>query len=264
MTRDTPRFSIVTVTLNCVDSIESTVESVRAQTFSDYEYVIKDGGSDDGTLDRVRSLNAGTIVSGPDEGIYDAMNQAARLCRGEYVCFLNAGDAFVHDGVLRLAANYIERFPGVRLFYGDVLSMERHPIYGRGRDDAGRVLIMPERFDRLAAFLISACQQSWFIGRELCLKHPFDLSFRLKADHEFFWFWLLRERIPSCHIPEVLVRYAGGGQSETRRELLRQEHERLLRRYYSPAERLAFGLVQRIRQAYRVVNYTARGRYPAN
>ena len=76
-----PLFSIVTVTLNCVGQIEETVRSVQTQTCTDYEYLVKDGGSTDGTIDRLRALGVDRIYSGADAGIYDAMNQAIALCQ---------------------------------------------------------------------------------------------------------------------------------------------------------------------------------------
>ncbi len=262
MRPQSPLFSIVTVTLNCADAARRTAQSVHRQTFSDYEYVVKDGGSTDGTVDVLRALGVTTVVSAPDGGIYDAMNRALPLCRGRYICFLNAGDTFIHENVLRSVADYIEKFPEVPFFYGDVLTMQRHPIYGAGDNGQGRVLRFPDTFDRLTAFLISICQQSWFVSRDLYLERAFDLSFRLKADHDFFFFWLLKRQIAYKHIPEVVVRYTAGGQSELHRYVLRQEHKRLLKRYYSPSERLLFSLFQRFRQLYRVMNFYLRGVRP--
>jgi putative colanic acid biosynthesis glycosyltransferase len=264
MPSDSPLFSIVTVTLNCAEAARRTAESVSYQTFSDYEYVIKDGGSTDGTVDVLRASGVTTLVITPDRGIYDAMNQALSLCRGQYICFLNAGDTFIHRNVLQLVADYARNFPEVSFFYGDVLTMERHPIYGTGEGGGGRVWKFPDTFDRLAAFLISICQQSWFVSRDLFFERSFDLSFRLKADYDFFLFWLLEKRVSYKHIPEVLVRYAAGGQSEMHQDVLRQEHKRLLRRYYSPSERLLYSFFQRMRQVYRVTKFYVRGNRPTN
>ena len=264
MSYDSPLFSIVTVTLNCAEAARPTAESVLCQTFSNYEYVIKDGSSTDGTVDALRASGVTTLVSTPDTGIYDAMNQAISLCRGQYICFLNAGDMFIHPNVLQLVADYVRNFPQISFLYGDVLTMQRHPVYGTGEGGDGRVWKFPDTFDRLGAFLISICQQSWFVSRDLYLERSFDLSFRLKADHDFFLFWLFERRISYKHIPEVLVRYAAGGQSEIHQDVLRQEHKRLLRRYYSPSERLLYSFFQRMRQAYRVINFYLRGVRPTN
>ena len=91
-----PLISIITVTYNAGKFIGKTLQSLAAQTFNDYEYVVVDGCSKDNTLEFVRSFNHNnkTIVTEPDNGLYDAMNKGLRLAKGEYVLFLNAGDSF--------------------------------------------------------------------------------------------------------------------------------------------------------------------------
>ena len=89
-------FSIITVTYNAATVLPPTLESVREQTFRDFEYLVIDGASTDDTLQLVE--NAGiattTVWSEPDKGLYDAMNKAIERAQGRYLIFLNAGDAF--------------------------------------------------------------------------------------------------------------------------------------------------------------------------
>src|ERR687883_1909022 len=99
-----PLFSIVTVTLNCAEDAEHTAQSVVAQTFTDYEYIVKDGGSTDGTVERLRAFEKPQIYVSPDQGVYSAMNQALAACSGIYVCFLNAGDLFATPETLTRVA----------------------------------------------------------------------------------------------------------------------------------------------------------------
>jgi glycosyltransferase involved in cell wall biosynthesis len=92
----TPLFSIVTATFNCSQLLVRTIESLRAQTFTGFEWIVVDGASRDGTLDTIR--NAGEIVdrwiSEPDDGIADAWNKGIALASGVYVLILNAGDTY--------------------------------------------------------------------------------------------------------------------------------------------------------------------------
>ncbi len=84
-------------------SVRNCLESVRTQTFRDYEHLIVDGGSTDGTLDIIREYADSPrlkVVSEPDHGIYDAMNKAIRMARGKYIVFLNSDDALSDTGAL--------------------------------------------------------------------------------------------------------------------------------------------------------------------
>ena len=92
----TPTFSIITVTWNAAKVIPPTLKSVKAQSCTDYEYLVVDGASTDQTLQLVNEAGiAGTrIVSERDNGLYDAMNKAIRLAKGKYLIWMNAGDAF--------------------------------------------------------------------------------------------------------------------------------------------------------------------------
>ncbi|MGL5637387.1 MAG: glycosyltransferase, partial [Bacteroidales bacterium] len=89
-----PLFSIITVTYNAGNLLIPTMDSISAQTYKDYEYIIVDGCSKDHTLSLIesRKREITTFLSEPDKGIYDAMNKALRLATGEYILFMNAGD----------------------------------------------------------------------------------------------------------------------------------------------------------------------------
>ena len=94
--------SIITICRNEKKTINSTIRSVYSQTWTDYEYIIKDAGSDDGTVEELekweKRFNKKGIrfkaVSAADKGIYDGMNEAVKLCTGEFINFMNAGDMF--------------------------------------------------------------------------------------------------------------------------------------------------------------------------
>ncbi|MFA7139626.1 MAG: glycosyltransferase, partial [Proteiniphilum sp.] len=90
------KLSVITVTWNAVTTLERTLQSVGEQSWPLLEHLVIDGGSDDGTVELIRSLSHARMkwVSEPDKGLYDAMNKGAALASGDYLCFLNAGDTF--------------------------------------------------------------------------------------------------------------------------------------------------------------------------
>ena len=97
-----PKFSIITVTYNAAKVLEDTIQSIVTQTYKKLEYIIVDGGSTDETLDIIHKYqeHITTVISEPDQGLYDAMNKGIKLATGDYLCFLNAGDGLHEDDTL--------------------------------------------------------------------------------------------------------------------------------------------------------------------
>ena len=88
------KFSILVVCLNPGAKLAETVESIRKQEYRDYEIIVKDGGSKDGSVGLLPADEKIRLIEKKDTGIYDAMNQAVSEAAGEYVLFLNCGDLF--------------------------------------------------------------------------------------------------------------------------------------------------------------------------
>lgn len=119
-----PLFSIITITFNAAGTLPATLKSVERQTFTDYEYLIVDGASTDGTVAIAQhSAAVSSVTSEPDKGLYDAMNKGLRKARGCYLVFLNAGDAFHEPDTLQKIADSIEK---------------KRPRYCLWRDGIGR------------------------------------------------------------------------------------------------------------------------------
>lgn len=97
----TPLVTVITVCYNAVSLLEETMLSVLGQDYPNLEYLIIDGASTDGTLGIIKKYaDRVTFVSDPDKGIYDAMNKGLKMAKGEWVNFMNAGDAFADSHVL--------------------------------------------------------------------------------------------------------------------------------------------------------------------
>ena len=114
------RLSIITINLNNANGLRKTIESVINQTFTDYEYIIIDGGSTDGSVDVIREFAEKITfwVSEPDKGIYNAMNKGIIKAKGEYYLFLNSGDFFHNKKVL---ATVIPKLIDSDVVYGNII-----------------------------------------------------------------------------------------------------------------------------------------------
>ena len=104
------KISVITVSYNAVDVIERTIQSVARQRYDDYEYIIVDGNSNDGTVDVIKrnTDNITKWMSEPDCGIYNAMNKAVRMACGEYCIFMNAGDMFATPLAMKAASLFLD------------------------------------------------------------------------------------------------------------------------------------------------------------
>ncbi len=112
------KFSIVTITFNAQAHLRQTLESVRAQEFTDYEHLVWDGGSSDGTLDIIKSFPHIKLYEGKDSGIADAMNRGAAFASGEFLLHLHADDYLLHPKVLGMVATTLKQHPMVKWLYG--------------------------------------------------------------------------------------------------------------------------------------------------
>ena len=106
-----PKLSIITVNLNKAKGLQKTIESVIFQTFTDYEYIIIDGGSTDGSKQIIEQY-ADKItywVSEPDSGIYNGMNKGIKVAKGEYCLFLNSEDYLLSNEILQNVRNLVQQ-----------------------------------------------------------------------------------------------------------------------------------------------------------
>ena len=174
-----PKFSIITITYNAASVIGPTLESVLAQTYKNYEYILVDGGSADNTVTiaKASGISFAHMVSERDNGIYDAMNKGMALATGDYLCFLNAGDAFYAPDTLQTIVNAIAgetELPDV--LYGETAVVDENRDFVRMRR-----LQAPEQLDwRSFKDGMLVCHQAFYARREIA--PTYDLQYRLSAD----------------------------------------------------------------------------------
>ena len=118
------KFSIIVVCLNPGTKLNQTLDSILAQTCPDFEVIVKDGGSRDGSIESMRTDGRIHLYQEPDHSIYEAMNQAVSHVTGDYILFLNCGDLFYDKEVLAHTAQFMEQHPMKLqgIYYGDTYS----------------------------------------------------------------------------------------------------------------------------------------------
>jgi glycosyltransferase involved in cell wall biosynthesis len=228
-----PRFTIVTVSLNAGQALRETAVSVLSQEGADFEYLVQDGGSTDGSLEALPRDPRLRLVVEKDSGIYDAMNRAARHATGDYLNFLNAGDRFARPDTLAVVAKTLDASAAAPdLLYGDSVD-----------ERSAKVRRAPAVFNRRALFLEGICHQAQWFRRETFLElGGLDTAYRFRADHELL-LRLAERRGCAVHLGETLALYDGRGFSAARenRAGLDAEWAALRRSRYSPAERIVWG-----------------------
>jgi glycosyltransferase involved in cell wall biosynthesis len=172
-------FSIIVPTLNSAATVDACVESLVRQTYNDFELVVVDGESTDETLSIVNSFapEFGTrlvVHSGPDEGIYDAMNHGVSMATGSWLLFLGSDDTLHDADTLARVAAFIGNHEPSDLVYGDVI-MNSTGARHAGTFDLDRLL-----------FETNICHQSIFYRRELFAGiGPYNLRYPIWADWDF-------------------------------------------------------------------------------
>lgn len=165
-----PRITIVTVCRNALPALKQTVCDVLQQDYPDFEQIVVDGASTDGTTDYLATVSNPhlTWTSEPDKGIYDAMNKGARRATGEWIIFMNAGDKFADKEVLRKV--FETSRSEADIVYGDVL-----------KNGVVKVAQQPRNSHRMFF-----CHQCVFVRTTLAQQFPFDTAHKMSADFKFF------------------------------------------------------------------------------
>ena len=167
------QFSIITVTKDNLAGLRKTAESVENQYNHDYEWLVIDGGSQDGTADFLPNTNA-LWISEPDSGLYDAMNKGITRARGDYMIFMNAGDCFADTDVLHYLHQIITDTQ-TDFIYGDA-----YEAY----DAAGHVFYKPARGYSRMAFGMPTHHQAMLYHRTLIDGMRYNTAYPIAADYE--------------------------------------------------------------------------------
>lgn len=200
------KISVITVVLNRVDTMRTTIESVINQSYKDIEYIVIDGGSTDGTLEIINSYKnkIDVIVSEKDNGIYDAMNKGLSFATGDIIGFLNSDEYYANSTVLEKVAEKF-RNNDIDALFGDIVFI-----------NANNKIIRYWRPGKFKRFKIKLGwmppHATFFVKRSVFQKYGgFDSSYNISADYELAVRLLWKYNIPVSYIPEVLVTGRIGG-----------------------------------------------------
>lgn len=174
-----PKISVVTVVLNNRNQIEDTILSVINQTYTNIEYIIIDGGSTDGTLGIIEKYknSISVIVSEPDKGLYDAMNKGTEKATGEWIIYMNSGDIFSSEKILKeIIYNYLE-IKNKNLLYSDYITINSlgEKKYYKARSLNNLWIGSP------------TSHQSIFVKTSIAKNHLFDIHYKINADYDFIY-----------------------------------------------------------------------------
>ncbi|WP_287130456.1 glycosyltransferase family 2 protein [Candidatus Cyanaurora vandensis] len=198
------KISIIIATYQVAHKLPETLVSVFTQTYTDWELVIIDGGSQDGTVELLRQYDAAIAywISEPDQGVYDAFNKGIAQARGEWLYFLGAGDVLASPTVL--AQVFTNPLPSL-FIYGNVWLQDIQTYYGGV-------------FSKYRLCEVNICQQAIFYHQDLFKRlGQFNLRYRMLADWDFnIRCFALTDSV--YFMDMVIAHYEGGGLSQKVRD----------------------------------------------
>ena len=221
----TPVISVITVCYNAEKEIVATLQSVKEQTFTEYEYIIIDGASKDKTLEVISQsgVTPTHLISERDKGIYDAMNKALALAKGEYLMFLNAGDSLYSANTLQQIADVANGNPDV--IYGDTAIVDADRNYLHPRK------LRPPKYLTSNSFKngMLVCHQAFLPKRELAM--PYDMAYRFSSD--FDWCVKILSKSKTCtQIEGFIVNYLQEGATTRNHIKSLKERFRIMTKHY--------------------------------
>ncbi len=226
------KISILTATYNSKRTLHNTLESVLSQTYTDYEHIIIDGDSKDGTLDLIKAYapkygDRLKVVSEPDQGIYDAMNKGIRMATGDVIGILNSDDFYTSDDALQVIADAFEN-NDVDATYGDIHFVNEDDLSKRVRYYSSAVF--RRSFMR---FGLMPAHPSFYCKSDVYEKYgAFDTSYKVAADFENLLRIIYVGNIKTKYIPKDFVTMRTGGASTaglSSRTQIMKDHLRALK-----------------------------------
>ena len=226
------KLSIITIAKDNHDGLCNTMASVANQTWRDFEYIIVDGASTDGSVEAIKQFeqdnekSAQPIVlkwvSEPDKGIYNAMNKGTLMAEGEYCLYLNSGDCLYEADTLQKSFALNKNYD---IFWGKMLFVS---------SDGTSYIRCTDRIDLdpFMLFLQTIPHQSCFIKRSVLLEeNMYDEKYRIVSDHKLLYKTVVVDKRPSAFI-DVLVSVMDGNGISSNLELCRREDDALFCEFF--------------------------------
>ena len=208
-------YSIITINYNNCEGLRRTIESVVAQTCRDFEYIVIDGGSTDGSVDVIKryAQQIDYWVSEPDKGIYNAMNKGVAQAHGEYCLFMNSGDMFHDKKVVELLHRFADKSD---IIYGNAFRVDR-------------VVEYPDEITGFYMFNNAICHQSVLIRRDLLVQKPYEEDYKIVADWKHMFALLILQGASYRHVNITVCDYDTNGISTENWAQVLEEREKALK-----------------------------------
>lgn len=234
------KLSIITINYNDAKGLKKTLESVAAQTCQEFEHIIIDGGSFDGSVPIIKSYEEHIAanrfnnktqypqfawVSEKDKGIYDAMNKGIAKASGEYLYFLNGGDCLTSENVVE---DMIAQMDGTAIIVGRVNQVLEGKIVGCTK------LLTESDLSMYQMCLHGINHQSALIRRDVQSHYLYDTVLYLSADWKFFMQAIVRDNVSVKIVDTVFADYDCGGVSANNQERIMEERKKALATIVSP------------------------------
>lgn len=245
--REKISYSILVVCLNAGQRLIDTIDSIISQRYQNYEIIIKDGESTDGSVEQVKSrfaeyMDRIRIYSQKDSGIYDAMNQAvsyAKSANGQYYLFLNTGDSFYDEHVLQKITDGIinkQTELGVcpDIVYGN--------MYHKALDN---VIYAAPQINDFTCYRNVPCHQTCFYHKSMFAERGYEPKYNVRADYEHFLWCFYKKKAKICYLPVMTAAYEGGGYSETKehRRQSAKQHKEITQHYMGKGKALKYRMI---------------------
>ncbi|MBW6482599.1 MAG: glycosyltransferase [Vicingaceae bacterium] len=224
-----PLISIITINYNDKVGLERTIKSVVNQTYQEFEYIVIDGGSTDGSKELIEQYSHKITywISEPDNGVYNAMNKGVLQANGEYLLFLNSGDEFFSSDVLE--KNY-RNIHSEDLIYFDI-----QQIF----EDRTNIHQFPDEINYNTFLTGTIGHPTTFIKKKLFNKIGlYDETLKIVADWKFFSLAVIKHHCSLKKVNTVLSRFYMDGISSTNIETTNAERKKVLEENFTEYLRL--------------------------
>ena len=213
------RFSVITINYNNRDGLKRTIESVVSQNHSDFEYIIIDGGSTDGSVGVIKEYVEDITywVSEADKGIYNAMNKGTSHATGDYLIFMNSGDCFHSPDVLSSIPAYQED-----IICGKILRGNSTIPSGHRKATITLIDLMRDALPH----------QAMFIRREIMNRYPYDEKYKVYADWKFCVESIIIGNCSFRNIETIVADYDTSGISANSNGRLHQDKNAILQELF--------------------------------
>ena len=218
------RLTIITINYNNHDGLQKTVESVVAQTCRDFEWIIIDGGSTDGSKELIEKnqKHFAYWCSEPDKGIYNAMNKGIAKANGDYLLFLNSGDYLYNERVIENSYSSLKDY--------DFIVADTLCIRNNGEK---RIWTFEKHLTAYQLVKYSLSHQSTFIKTKLLKDRPYREDYKIVSDWEQMIYELLVNNRSYHYIPQIIACFYEDGVSRTNYEENNNERNNVLNEYFS-------------------------------